>query len=108
VVLSSYRKRPWLGQEGALCEASSWGSDKCGMVRMAFPVSLMSMCRYRYAECTCGVGKAVCGGNWPGHAFIAPVSGDVVLGVQSGVATDYSDAARGVSRGGLACARVAW
>jgi hypothetical protein len=20
-----YRKRPWLGQEGVLCEASSWG-----------------------------------------------------------------------------------
>ena len=38
-----------------------------------------------------------------------PASGDVVLGVQSGVATDFSDAARGVSRGGLvACALVAW
>ena len=32
--------------------------DKCGIVRMTFPVSLMCMCR-GYSECTCGVGKAV-------------------------------------------------
>ena len=32
--------------------------EKGGMVRMAFPVSLMCMC-HRYSECTCGVGKAV-------------------------------------------------
>ena len=43
--------------------------DKCGMVRMAFPVSLMCMC-HRYSECTCGewgklsVGKLAWG--WAG------------------------------------------
>ena len=33
--------------------------DKCGIVRLAFPVSLMCMCR-RYSECTCGVGGKLC------------------------------------------------
>ena len=38
----------WRAEEGVLCEARVPG-DKCGMVRMAFPVSLMCMCG-RYKE----------------------------------------------------------